>query len=112
MMKILKGFLSLAVLLVSVSIHADEGMWLIQDINAALEKNMKARGLKLSAKEIYNADAPGTAVPDAVVSMHTEKAPICKVRMQPKIDARMILCLLTPRPMMGFQKMSAPTKHP
>ena len=45
MMKILKGFLSLAVLLVSVSMHADEGMWLIQDINAALEKNMKARGL-------------------------------------------------------------------
>ena len=69
MMKILKGFLSLAVLLVSVSMHADEGMWLIQDINAALEKNMKARGLKLSAKEIYNADAPGTAVSDAVVSI-------------------------------------------
>ena len=68
-MKILKGFLSLAVLLVSVSIHADEGMWLIQDINAALEKNMKARGLKFSAKEIYNADAPGTAVSDAVVSI-------------------------------------------
>ena len=26
---------------------ADEGMWLIQDINAALEKKMQARGLKL-----------------------------------------------------------------
>lgn len=48
---------------------ADEGMWMIQDINAALEKNMKARGLKLSANEIYNADAPGTAVSDAIVSL-------------------------------------------
>ena len=56
-------------MLFSVSLHADEGMWLIQDINSALEKNMKARGLMLSAREIYNADAPGTAVSDAVVSI-------------------------------------------
>lgn len=42
---------------------------MIQDINAALEKNMKARGLKLSSNEIYNADAPGTAISDAVVSL-------------------------------------------
>ena len=48
---------------------ADEGMWLIQDINAALEKKMQARGLKLSAGEIYNADAPGSAVSDAIVSL-------------------------------------------
>ena len=39
---------------------ADEGMWLIHTINAALEKKMQERGLKLSAREIYNADAPGT----------------------------------------------------
>ncbi len=56
-------------LLLSALSYADEGMWMIQDINAALEKNMKARGLKLSAKEIYNADAPGTTVSDAVVSL-------------------------------------------
>ena len=47
--------------------RADEGMWLIQCLNQALEKNMKARGLKLSAREIYNEEAGGLA--DAVVSL-------------------------------------------
>ena len=42
---------------------------MIQDINEALEKNMRARGLKLAANEIYNDEAPGTAVSDAVVSI-------------------------------------------
>ena len=68
-MKYLKGILAAALMLLTVSLLADEGMWMIQDINAALEKNMKARGLKLSAREIYNADAPGTSVADAVVSL-------------------------------------------
>ena len=53
----------------SVTAFADEGMWMIQDINEALEKNMRARGLKLAANEIYNDEAPGTAVADAVVSI-------------------------------------------
>ena len=57
------------VLLGQATALADEGMWLIQDINAALEKKMQARGLKLSAGEIYNADAPGSAVSDAIVSL-------------------------------------------
>jgi hypothetical protein len=48
---------------------ADEGMWMIQDINEALEKNMQARGLRLAAGEIYNADAPGASLSDAVVSL-------------------------------------------
>ena len=48
---------------------ADEGMWMINAIDAALEKKMKERGLELSAREIYNADAPGASVSDAVVSM-------------------------------------------
>ena len=69
MMKFLKFFFVAASLLFTASLHADEGMWLIQDINSALEKNMKARGLKLSAREIYNADAPGSSVSDAVVSI-------------------------------------------
>lgn len=59
----------LAAVLGSQKASADEGMWLIHTINAALEKNMKARGLELSANEIYNADAPGASVADAVVSM-------------------------------------------
>ncbi len=57
------------VLLGQATTFADEGMWLIQDINAALEKKMQERGLKLSAGEIYNADAPGAAVSDAIVSL-------------------------------------------
>ena len=48
---------------------ADEGMWMVNAIDKALEKNMKKRGLKLSAREIYNADAEGAALTDAVVSM-------------------------------------------
>lgn len=57
------------VLLGQATAFADEGMWLIQDINAALEKKIQERGLKLSAGEIYNADAPGAAVSDAIVSL-------------------------------------------
>ena len=68
-MKHFRFILCAFLVLASVSAYADEGMWMIQDINAALEKNMKARGLKLSSNEIYNADAPGTAVSDAVVSL-------------------------------------------
>lgn len=69
-MKAIQYFL-LAALLAAPAFpaFADEGMWMIQDINAALEKNMRARGLKLAANEIYNADASGTAVSDAIVSL-------------------------------------------
>lgn len=48
---------------------ADEGMWMINCINEALEKKMQERGLKLSAREIYNADAEGATIADAIVSM-------------------------------------------
>ncbi len=51
------------------SVRADEGMWMIHAIDSALEKKMQERGLELSAGEIYNADAPGATVADAVVSM-------------------------------------------
>jgi len=53
----------------AVHAKADEGMWMIHAIDAALEKKMQERGLELSADEIYNADAPGACVSDAVVSM-------------------------------------------
>lgn len=56
-------------LMIGATAFADEGMWMIQDINEALEKNMRVRGLKLAANEIYNDEAPGTAVSDAVVSI-------------------------------------------
>lgn len=48
---------------------ADEGMWMIHSIDAALEKKMQERGLKLSAGEIYNADAEGATIADAIVSL-------------------------------------------
>jgi len=47
--------------------RADGGMWLIQCLDRALEKDMKARGLKLGAREIYDEEAGGIA--DAVVSL-------------------------------------------
>jgi len=71
MKKHIKAFtlLILAVLMGSRNAVADEGMWMINAIDKALEKNMKQRGLKLSAKEIYNADAEGATISDAIVSM-------------------------------------------
>ena len=61
-------FLLAALALLPVAAFADEGMWMIHALNQALEKKMQERGLQLSAGEIYNADAPGTTVSDAVVS--------------------------------------------
>lgn len=58
-----------ALALSSFSLVADEGMWLVNSIDKALEKNMRARGLKLRANEIYNADAEGASVKDAIVSL-------------------------------------------
>ena len=58
--------LSLALCLLPEA-RADEGMWLVQCLDRALEKNMKARGLKLGVREIYNEESGGLA--DAVVSL-------------------------------------------
>ena len=70
MKKILLAALTLmGTMLGNWELRADEGMWLIQDINSALEKKMHERGLKLSAGEIYNADAQGSTVSDAIVSL-------------------------------------------
>ena len=52
-----------------VAAMADEGMWMVHAISEALEKKMQERGLQLSAGEIYNADAPGATVSDAIVSL-------------------------------------------
>ena len=56
-------------ILAGISAKADEGMWMIHAIDSALEKKMQERGLELSAGEIYNADAPGASIADAVVSL-------------------------------------------
>ena len=66
----MKRLLLLAALaLLPVAAWADEGMWMIHALNQALEKKMQERGLQLSAREIYNADAPGATVSDAIVSL-------------------------------------------
>ncbi|MBR4826488.1 MAG: S46 family peptidase [Bacteroidales bacterium] len=56
----------LLVLCVLPGAQADEGMWLIHNIDKALAKNMRARGLKLKPREIYNEEAGGLS--DAIVS--------------------------------------------
>ena len=66
----MKRFVLLAALaLAPVAASADEGMWMIHALDQALEKKMQERGLQLSAGEIYNADAPGATVSDAIVSL-------------------------------------------
>lgn len=65
-----KVYIILALLLLSSNAAlADEGMWMIHAINKALEKNMKARGCKLAAGEIYNSDAEDATISDAIVSL-------------------------------------------
>lgn len=59
----------LPVLLPALPLRADEGMFMVNALDAALEKKMQERGLQLSAREIYNADAGGAALSDAVVSL-------------------------------------------
>ncbi len=59
----------LTVLLVCQDVFADEGMWMVQSIDRALEKKMQERGLKLAVSEIYNADAEGATLADAIVSL-------------------------------------------
>jgi hypothetical protein len=59
----------LALLLAAAPARADEGMWMIHAITKALEADMQARGLLLQANEIYNADAEGASIKDAVLSL-------------------------------------------
>ena len=60
---------AVAAIVLTNSLLADEGMWMINAVDKALEKKMQERGLLLGASEIYNADAPGTSLADAVVSL-------------------------------------------
>lgn len=56
----------LSVLCLSVVVaRADEGMWLLPYLQQLNIKDMKAKGLKLSAQDIYRAN--GTALKDAIV---------------------------------------------
>ena len=62
-----KVLLVAALLLCALNAFADEGMWMIQTIDRALEKRMRAAGLKLDGKMIY--DEEKESLSDAVVAL-------------------------------------------
>ena len=62
-----KLILTIAVLLGAFNAFADEGMWMINTIDRVLEKRMKATGLKLDGKMIY--DEEKESLSDAVVAL-------------------------------------------
>lgn len=63
-------FLLLAGLVLSTfNMKADEGMWMIQSIDKPIHKNMKARGLKLQAKDIYNPEDVSASLSGTIVSL-------------------------------------------
>ncbi len=65
-----KFILSVSVLLCLGAIaRADEGMWMVNALTKAIEANMQAKGCKLSANEIYNSDAEGASICDAIVAL-------------------------------------------
>lgn len=62
-----KILLAAALLFCALSAFADEGMWMIQTIDRTLEKRMRAAGLKLDGKMIY--DEEKESLSDAVVAL-------------------------------------------
>lgn len=62
----MKKLCLLIVLFLAVTVHADEGMWVLGNLNKQTRKTMKDLGLKMSADKIYNFKKP--ALSDAVVS--------------------------------------------
>lgn len=60
-----KCFLAIAALFLTLSSYADKGMWLPSLIEKGTIKQMQARGLKLSAKDLYNDNGP--SLKDAIV---------------------------------------------
>lgn len=67
MRKPLYGFALLIVLSVCKPLLANEGMWLPQLLAALNEKEMKAMGMKISARDIY--DINKSSLKDAIVSL-------------------------------------------
>ena len=60
-----KIFLLLAAACVTLSAAADEGMWMLPYLQKMNSKDMKARGCKLSAEEIYSVNK--SSLKDAIV---------------------------------------------
>lgn len=66
-MKKTRLILSLLLLLFVHTVAADEGMWLIQVLNANLQKKMRSEGLKMDSKLIYSETE--SSLKDAVVAL-------------------------------------------
>ena len=62
-----KSLLAAVLLFCAVNAFADEGMWMINTIDRFLEKRMKATGLKLDSRMIY--DEEKESLSDAVVAL-------------------------------------------
>ena len=60
-----KILISLTALMLSLSAMADEGMWLLPYLKQMNEKDMKAKGFKLKAEDVYSPD--NLSLKDAVV---------------------------------------------
>ena len=65
-----KIFLLLAAACVTLSAAADEGMWMLPYLRKMNSKDMKARGCKLSAEEIYSMN--NSSLKDAIVTLSAE----------------------------------------
>ena len=67
----MKRYLILLSLLFAAGLpgRADEGMWLVQAINRALQERMQERGLEMDPKLIYDADVSEGTLCGAIVSM-------------------------------------------
>lgn len=65
-MKLRKTLVVLSCLLLAVGSRADEGMWMLGNLNKETRRTMKELGLQLSAKQLYHPRRP--SLKDAVVS--------------------------------------------
>lgn len=65
------GALAVSALLLSAHPQAlaDEGLWMVQDLDSSLDSAMRSKGLRIAPEAIFNGDGPGTSVSDAVVSL-------------------------------------------
>lgn len=64
--RLLKMAFALSAICSTTSIHADEGMWMLGNLHKVIVKEMKAEGLQLSTRQLYN--PKGKSLKDAVVS--------------------------------------------
>ncbi len=64
-MKIIRWSLSFSLLLLTTSLFADEGMWMLQTLSDSSKVRMQALGCDLSPKYLYSEDQP--SLKDAVV---------------------------------------------